>query len=490
MPSRRRLITIIAAFIGAGISFLFILSPSNNVPLLAGITTASQLDTPGNEFYVSPAGSPAGNGTMRAPWDLRTALSHPRAVRPGDTIWLRGGTYRGVFRSLLTGAPGRPIKVRSYPGEWARVDGEANRTFHVINVNGRFTWYMEFEVFRSGFNREIFRSGCGITLGGIDVNTPNNKLINLVVHDTSLGIGVFSDAPNTEVYGNILYYNGWIELPRGRACDHGIYGQNRFGNKVIKDNISFQNFATGITPHGTTVAFLNNFEIEGNVAFNNGIIALSRGKEMEGRNLWWSNCCPTANVAQNPRIVNNYTYYPDTVRGAGSFFILAATANAVISGNYMMGGTLRLHERHPNIKFTDNSIYADDMVGVSKSAQPDNKFYSAKPESNAVFVRPNQYDNNRAHIIVYNWEKLDSAEINISNLGFRPGDPFELRNVQDYFSDVVRGTYDGQPIRVPMTGRTMAEPVDWKTPAPSFPEFGVFVLIRNNSRTFSDRIKP
>ena len=28
-----------------------------------------------------------------SPWDLQTALNHP-AVHPGDTIWMRGGTYR------------------------------------------------------------------------------------------------------------------------------------------------------------------------------------------------------------------------------------------------------------------------------------------------------------------------------------------------------------------------------------------------------------
>src|SRR6185295_4046668 len=43
-------------------------------------------------FYVASNGSSSGSGSMTAPWDLQTALNHPAAVHPGDTIWVRGGT--------------------------------------------------------------------------------------------------------------------------------------------------------------------------------------------------------------------------------------------------------------------------------------------------------------------------------------------------------------------------------------------------------------
>jgi hypothetical protein len=36
---------------------------------------------------------------------------------------MRGGTYKGKFRSSLNGAVGNLITVRSYPGEWAVIDG-------------------------------------------------------------------------------------------------------------------------------------------------------------------------------------------------------------------------------------------------------------------------------------------------------------------------------------------------------------------------------
>lgn len=76
-------------------------------------TSASAAD-----WYVSPGGNPGGNG-MDRPWDLQTALNQPAGVHPGDTLWLRGGTYNGMFTSRLNGTAASPITVRSCPHEWA-----------------------------------------------------------------------------------------------------------------------------------------------------------------------------------------------------------------------------------------------------------------------------------------------------------------------------------------------------------------------------------
>ncbi len=76
------------------------------------------------DFYVSPTASASGTGSIGNPWKLQTALNHPSAVKPGDTIWLRGGTYTGApFTSNLNGTSASPIIVRQYPGERATIDG-------------------------------------------------------------------------------------------------------------------------------------------------------------------------------------------------------------------------------------------------------------------------------------------------------------------------------------------------------------------------------
>ena len=80
-----------------------------------------------SEFYVTSSAT-SGDGSINNPWSLRTALSHPPAVKPGDTIWLRGGIYKGRFVSTLTGTTTAPIVVKAYPGEWVTVDGYSPTT--------------------------------------------------------------------------------------------------------------------------------------------------------------------------------------------------------------------------------------------------------------------------------------------------------------------------------------------------------------------------
>src|SRR4051794_19137990 len=70
----------------------------------AGADTAAATDLPEPEptaragWYAAPNGSATGQGTINSPWDLATAVKggpNSASVQPGDTIWVRGGTYLG-----------------------------------------------------------------------------------------------------------------------------------------------------------------------------------------------------------------------------------------------------------------------------------------------------------------------------------------------------------------------------------------------------------
>lgn len=76
-----------------------------------------------NALYIAADGSPTGNGSQANPWDLQTGLSQSSSATQGRTVYLRGGTYRGKFISNLVGAT-----LRSYPGEWAKIDGHYTTT--------------------------------------------------------------------------------------------------------------------------------------------------------------------------------------------------------------------------------------------------------------------------------------------------------------------------------------------------------------------------
>lgn len=81
---------------------------------------SAEMSDLGLAFYASPNRT-MGDGSISNPWDLLTALQS--TLPPGSTLYLRGGTYTGKFISNLRGSVGDPITVRSYPGEWAKIDG-------------------------------------------------------------------------------------------------------------------------------------------------------------------------------------------------------------------------------------------------------------------------------------------------------------------------------------------------------------------------------
>src|SRR2546421_8978 len=80
----------------------------------------------GAEWYAAPSGTAKAKGTRAAPLEIEAALCNPQA-KPGDTVYLLGGTYRRrpaeQFTIRLIGKEGQPIQIRPVPGERAIIDG-------------------------------------------------------------------------------------------------------------------------------------------------------------------------------------------------------------------------------------------------------------------------------------------------------------------------------------------------------------------------------
>src|SRR3954470_13263697 len=56
-------------------------------------------------YFMSSSGSSSADGSMAHPWTLSAALAGASGrIQPGDTIWLRGGTYRGTFALTAGGS--------------------------------------------------------------------------------------------------------------------------------------------------------------------------------------------------------------------------------------------------------------------------------------------------------------------------------------------------------------------------------------------------
>jgi len=77
-------------------------------------------------YYLATNGNNNNNGSINAPW--ATFVHSLRSIQPGDTIFVRGGTYTEgeiwIRKDLgMGGVDGQYVTIMAYPGEVAKLDG-------------------------------------------------------------------------------------------------------------------------------------------------------------------------------------------------------------------------------------------------------------------------------------------------------------------------------------------------------------------------------
>jgi hypothetical protein len=461
--------------------------------------------TSGNQFHVSPNGSSAGDGSSARPWDLVTALNHPSAVRPGDTIWLHGGTYgnsQNEYSSRLAGTQAAPIRVRQYPGERATINGG-------LAIHGPYTWFWGFEIMR---NPRKDGADCIDTYTG----SHGTRLINLIVHDCgSNGIGYWSATGNSEIYGTLIYYNGFQTDARGAG--HGIYLQNDnvTGGKTIADNIIFKGHNLGIQAYGSENSYLKNVRMEGNIVFEPGVVQQS-GQRVDGI------LVTVGSGSQDIVVEKNFLYNKPTANDGYSrlgWQWSPHEKNIIAKENYFIGGesslelwnwnsaqflnntvyslnsrifTLSHFADQPlsNYSISGNTYYGSGSFGYNGSSrsfsgmqalgiEQGSRFVAGAPTGVWSFVRPNKYEPGRGHVVIYNWAMQNTVTVNASSV-LAVGDSYEVRDAQNYFAaPVASGVYSGS-LSIPMTRTSVASPSGTLPTAPAHtgPQFGAFVIIK------------
>jgi len=472
----------------------------NDTPGTPGISANRVAAARAPDFFVSPTGSPSGDGSFTRPWDLATALAGPAEVTPGSTIWLRGGMYTNAadprgFASTLMGTPDAPIVVRQYPGERATVT-------NILFVTGAYTWFWGFEVTHPAPQQGVMH--------GVHLKGPGIKVINLVVHDaTDDGIFIGPEATGSEVTGSIVYNNG-----RTDNLTHGIYCKSQTGRLLLKDNIVFDNWAYCFHCYANDGPYIQNIDLEGNVAFNNYVWGVPSDADiLVGGNF------PASGITVN----ENYTYrtsYTNTMTAdignnavtnqdvvctnnyfVGGWWRMGAWASAIVKGNtlfnFTAGGMVWALGTTSGQAWSDNALFGDPTAVVWRHDTTDvttfdgwrtqtgfadpGTYAGSAPTGIKIVVRPNQYEPGRANIIVYNWAQQSAVSVDVSGILNR-GDRYVVQNAEDFYGPpTASGIYTGRPLDLPMVGIKPPSPVGVATAqaAPvTGPTFNVFVLMK------------
>jgi parallel beta-helix repeat protein len=253
-----------------------------------------------NTYYVDANGRDSNPGTEAQPF--RTLDRGAWALMPGDTLYVKNGTYTGSL--LLFGIPSgtswdNPVTIAAYPGHSPIIQGDPGE--HVLYIS--YISYMVIDgLFIDGTDSN---TGTGIkvtdgsshiriqnteiayALDGIEVNdgAEGNEFINLQVHDNRVyGFYIASSnniVENCSIHDNMgLYgihaYNGGSGVNNNIIRNNEIYDNGKAGRGVGillssgDGNQTYNNVIWGNTAGGIQIDYrVSNSYVNDNTIYNN-----------------------------------------------------------------------------------------------------------------------------------------------------------------------------------------------------------------------------
>jgi len=357
------------------------------------------------DWHVSPAGDPKNPGTRTKPWDIASALGGRDEVQPGDTIHLLEGTYHRrpneLFEVRLRGSQDAPIHVRPVAGHRVRIDGGLS-----IQSPSAHVWIRDLEIFVS---EPVPEKPVSAGSHPTDLNRPHGglhmyggrdcKYINLAIHHCNQGISCWKDEIDPEIYGCLIYENGWLGEDRGHG--HCIYTQNDQGLKTISNCIMTCRYEGSYTVHayGSSRAYVNNYLVTENVCYGRGPFLIGGGRPSHGIRAERNLLCGI-----DMRIGYNAPFNED----------------CDVRDNVIVNGRLEITRYRRPVREGNLILDRNDE----------------RPSGSQAILLPNKYDPGRAHVAIYNWDGRETVAVSADGV-FREGDTVRLFDPKDPFGEPV-----------------------------------------------------
>lgn len=374
------------------------------------------------------------SNTIGTPLQLAKAITTPD-IWPGDTVYLRGGTYSGNWIATYSGQSGKPITIQAYPGERPIIDGN-------FIVQGSYLKFIGIEFTYTGYTTRISSMTSIPTdiLGASFNNTgSNNEFYGCVFHDL-FEVGAFG--AGQQWHDCISYNLGWVGPDRPHG--HAYYIHNNSVTALFKNCIGHDCFGMDFHAYNSDAVGLALMNFQDCVAFNSGVLTASNHDEgflLGGES--------------GTAATNSYVRCMDYNCAHGLRFYALGSTGTTLTDNYLPDG----------------------KTGTYTATSESGNYYGAAI-GNQVFVAASTKITNRGNITIYNQAQSNSITVNVSSI-LSAGDSYRLRNAQDYFTDWQTGTVAGDgtiSVNMQAINRTVAAPIQWTAPVTTFPDFGSFVL--------------
>lgn len=334
-------------------------------------------------FYVAPNGSDSNSGTREKPW--RTISKATYSLVPGDTVYIREGSYAERLYLRKSGSPDNFITIAAYPGETVTIDGSG--------IDWGYDWNSLVNINRQSYIRISGLRVVNSRWFGIGDSPDGNGCSNIVVancttyNTRSSGI-FFAYASNISIEGNSV----------SQACtspSQEAISLCTVNNFTVKNNIVSEFAREGIcAKDGCTDGSIYNNELNrggwGDSVGRPGIYIDSYSRHQYNIAVYGNHvsACPTGIcvASEEGGFLENISIYDNTVHDCDW---------GLSMGDWDVGHT---HEMK-DISFVNNTIYNTTDGGIRLQ----------NDEARNVVVKENVFAgsvNRRIAYLSVNWQEL------------------------------------------------------------------------------------
>jgi chitodextrinase len=228
-------------------------------------------------YYVATSGDSTNPGTFDLPWSLDHALNGAAGgdIEPGDTIYIRGGTYQITATQVVTGFLGTEtdrITIQAYPGERVTFRNAYSTAFDTFEIQDvQYTDFIDFEFSHYQYPRDSEVEG-GYDMAHVYENPAETQAhirwLSCRFHDAGGHAFVLSAlSDDILIEGCLFYYNG-----SGTDTDWTIWDRSYAyaGGHTIRNNIFLHNAADDVRVYSEDTTHISSIDITGNFFLSSG----------------------------------------------------------------------------------------------------------------------------------------------------------------------------------------------------------------------------
>lgn len=225
--------------------------------LFLSLSLIAALGANAANWYVSPTGRDSNPGTLKAPF--ATINRTDQVVRPGDTVYVRGGLYRQRVSLWANGTAKARITYRAHANERVILDAagpiNSRQPGNGVTLGGSYVDWIGFEI-RNAPNIGL------VAWGGHHQRLLNNTVHGSINGGIWIGHDDFGLTHNVLVSGNTVFNNVLENRARQWTSGWGqSIGVGRGNFITITRNKVYRNFGEGIVISRTDNSVVANNEV-------------------------------------------------------------------------------------------------------------------------------------------------------------------------------------------------------------------------------------